>query len=55
MRTFSLTITLAPLYYFHTNKFDCHVIRVRKKSVEDEGGISGINDFSKRIEKVKVH
>jgi hypothetical protein len=54
VRTFSLTITLAPLYYFHTNKFGCHVIKVRQKSVEDDERISGVKNFSKRIEEVKV-
>ena len=54
MRAFSLTITLAPLYYLHTKKSGCHVMRKRREGAEEAGGISGVENFPKRIKTSKV-
>ena len=55
MRAISLTITLAPLYYFHTKKSGCHVMRERRERVQEFRGISGAENFSKWIIAFKVN
>jgi len=54
MRTFSLTITFASLYYFEIDKPATHMIRERSESVKETERISGVKHFSNRIKEFKV-
>jgi hypothetical protein len=54
MRTFSLTITFASLYYFEIDKSAAHMIRERSESVKETERISGVKHFSNRIKEFKV-